>query len=95
MLLWVIVAVVITAAAFPYYSGAILQAQTHSSQTSAARSTDVSDATATISVSGMSCGSCAVQIQSGLAKTRGVKSADVSFEKGQAVVRYDPNATSV
>lgn len=43
----------------------------------------------------MTCGSCAMQIQSTLIKTQGVKSADVSYEKGKAVVRYDPNATSV
>lgn len=85
---------VITAAAFPYYSGASLPAQTRSSQTSSAGSTDTSDATATFSVSGMTCGSCAVQIQSTLANARGVKSADVSYEKGRAVVRYDPNVTS-
>jgi mercuric ion transport protein len=94
-LLWVIVAIVIAAAAFPYYSGAILQAQTRSSKASARNSADTNEATATIAVSGMTCGSCAAQIQSTLAKTRGVKSADVSYEKGQAVVRYDPKATSV
>lgn len=72
-LLWVIAAVVIATAAFPSYSGAILQAQTRSSQSSAAGSTDTNEATATIAVSGMTCGSCAMQIQNTLAKTRGVE----------------------
>lgn len=80
---------VLIPAALAYYSGANLQAQTRSPSTEKS-----GVATVTISISGMSCGSCATQIKSELAKSAGVKSADVSYEKGQAVVRYDSAATS-
>ncbi len=47
------------------------------------------DVTTQIKVSGMTCGSCAAAVKSGLTKVKGVKSADVSVEKGQATVVYD------
>jgi periplasmic mercuric ion binding protein len=42
-----------------------------------------------IKVSGMTCGACAVSVKSALTKVKGVKSADVSNEKGLATVVYD------
>lgn len=92
--LWTITGVVIAAAAFPYYSGAILKAQTQSNKPSAGAAISESEATAVIAVGGMSCGSCAAHIEGVLAKAPGVKSIEVSFEKSQAVVKYDPKATS-
>ena len=47
------------------------------------------DSTIQIKVSGMTCGACAVSVKRGLEKTKGVKSADVSVEKGLATVSYD------
>lgn len=47
------------------------------------------DSTVQIKVSGMTCGACAVSVKRGLEKTKGVKSADVSVEKGIATVSYD------
>ncbi len=47
------------------------------------------DSTAQIKVSGMTCGACAVSVKRGLEKTKGVKTADVSVEKGLATVVYD------
>ncbi len=47
------------------------------------------DSTAQIKVSGMTCGACAVSVKRGLEKIKGVKSADVSVEKGLASVVYD------
>ncbi len=47
------------------------------------------EATARIKVSGMTCGACAVSVKRGLEKTKGVKSADASAEKGIATVIYD------
>jgi copper chaperone CopZ len=52
------------------------------------------EATAQIKVSGMTCGACAVSVKRGLAKTKGVKSADVSAEKGLATVIYDDGQVS-
>lgn len=83
------------AAAIPY-SAAIIQAQTQSAKTSIGNSTTAgNETTATIGITGMSCGSCAMQIQSTLVKTPGVKSADVSYEKKRAVVSYDGKTTSI
>jgi copper chaperone CopZ len=93
VVLWSITAVVIAAAASPYYSGAILKAQTGSNKPSANAATSDNEATAVITVGGMTCGSCANYIEGVLTKAPGVKSVEVSFEKSQAVVRYDPKAT--
>ncbi len=38
----------------------------------------------------MTCGSCAVTTRLALSKVNGVNSADVSFEKKEAKVTYDP-----
>ena len=46
-----------------------------------------------IKVSGMTCGACAVSVKSALTKFKGVKSADVSHEKGLATVVYDDDKT--
>ena len=47
------------------------------------------DATAQIKVTGMTCGACAVSVKRALTKSAGVKTADVSVEKGLATVVYD------
>ncbi len=52
------------------------------------------EVTIQIKVSGMTCGSCAAAVKSGLTKVKGVKSADVSVEKGQATVVYDDTLTN-
>ncbi len=52
------------------------------------------EVTTQIKVSGMTCGSCAVAVKSALTKVKGVKSADVSYEKGRATVVYDDTQTN-
>ena len=47
------------------------------------------DVTTQIKVSGMTCDACAVSVQKSLEKTKGVKHAEVSSEKGLATVTYD------
>ena len=47
-----------------------------------------------IKVSGMTCGACSVSVQSALTRVKGVKSADVSHEKGLATVVYDDEQTN-
>ena len=47
------------------------------------------DSSVRIKVSGMTCGACAVSVKRSLEKTKGVKSADVSVERGLATVVYD------
>ena len=52
------------------------------------------DTTAQIKVSGMTCGACSVSVKRALSKTKGVKSAEVSHEKGLATVVYDDSQTN-
>ncbi len=47
------------------------------------------ETTTQIKISGMTCGACAVSVRAALIRTKGVKSADVSAEKGTATVVYD------
>ena len=47
------------------------------------------DVTTQIKVTGMTCEACAVSVQKSLEKTKGVKHAEVSSEKGSATVTYD------
>lgn len=45
--------------------------------------------TVTIHVEGMTCGGCAVMIEEALKGTEGVREARVSYERGEAWVKYD------
>jgi mercuric transport protein len=45
--------------------------------------------TTTIRIEGMHCKMCSASVAKALKATAGVEKADVSFEKGVAVVRYD------
>lgn len=45
--------------------------------------------TTTIYVTGMTCGGCAISIEQVLKNTEGVEDVRVSFERGEAVVKYD------
>ena len=45
--------------------------------------------TTTIYVTGMTCGSCAISIEQALKHTAGVEEVRVSYERGEAVVKYD------
>lgn len=49
---------------------------------------------AVISIEGMSCTNCAKGIKAMLKRTAGVISAEVSFERREAVVDYDPERTT-
>ena len=48
----------------------------------------------TLTVEGMGCGVCAANVEGALKQARGVQSASVSFERGDAVVEYDPTQTA-
>lgn len=47
------------------------------------------EVTAQIKVNGMTCDACAVSVKAALQHKRGVRSVDVSVEKGLATVVYD------
>lgn len=52
------------------------------------------DVTTQIKVSGMTCSACSVSVKSALSKVKGVKSAEVSHEKGIATVVYEDTQTN-
>lgn len=45
--------------------------------------------TVTIKVEGMKCGKCSASVTKALKATEGVEDAQVSSEKGEAVIKYD------
>ena len=51
--------------------------------------------TVTIKVEGMHCGGCASSVTKALKATEGVEDVQVSFEKGEAVVKYDDQKVTV
>ena len=51
--------------------------------------------TVTIRVEGMHCGGCSSSVAKALKATQGVEDAQVSFEKGEAVVKYDDQKVTV
>jgi copper chaperone CopZ len=48
----------------------------------------------TLTISGMTCGGCATAVKIQLKRTEGVTGYVVSYEKGEAVVTYDPARTT-
>jgi mercuric transport protein len=51
--------------------------------------------TLTIKVEGMHCGGCASSVAKALKATPGVEDAQVSFEKGEAIVKYDDQKVTI
>lgn len=51
-------------------------------------------ATCTLNVTGMGCAGCAAAVKMAAKKVDGVADAAVSYEKGRAVVTYDPAKTT-
>jgi copper chaperone CopZ len=49
----------------------------------------------TLRIAGMTCGGCVIGTRTVLARLPGVKQADVSYEKGTAVVTYDPAKVTI
>ncbi len=48
----------------------------------------------TLQVNGMTCAGCVAAVKGALMKVDGVKTAQVSLERNEAVVEYDPAKTS-
>lgn len=48
----------------------------------------------TLAIKGMTCGGCVASVKLKLKKTKGVLAYEVSLEKGEADVTYDPALTS-
>jgi copper chaperone CopZ len=60
----------------------------------AALSVSAASKSVTIKVEGMHCGGCATSVEKKLKATEGVEEVRVSFEKGEAWVKFDDQKTS-
>ncbi len=96
--LWVASAGVLAFALSPYYAGALARRVTTGTVTSEAAhvapTTQPAAAKAAFRVSGMTCAGCEVTIKLALEKTPGVRGSEVSYDRGEAVVEYDPAVTT-
>lgn len=88
----IITSVVLAVAVIAGTAGVILRAQITTNAATAATAT--STERVVIAIEGMHCGGCASGVKAMLRRTRGVVSADVSFEQKEAKVEFDSSATS-
>ncbi|MBG9565373.1 heavy metal translocating P-type ATPase [Brevibacillus agri] len=56
---------------------------------------EANERSATLNIEGMTCASCAIRIEKGLAKMEGVKQANVNYAIERATVTYDPSKVDV
>ena len=49
----------------------------------------------TLTIDGMTCGGCVIGVRKVLSRLSGVSKAEVSYEKGQAIVTYDPALVTI
>jgi mercuric transport protein len=61
----------------------------------ASMSVSAASKTVTIKVEGMHCGSCSSSVTKALKATEGVEDAQVSFEKSEAIIKYDDQKVTV
>jgi copper chaperone CopZ len=87
-MLWLVAVLVIVLAAFPYYSPWVVRAVTKNRQATTIQQS--SEAQVTLNVGGMVCPTCAALLEKKLSQIPGVRRAEVSFEKKQATLDYDP-----
>jgi mercuric ion transport protein len=91
--LWVAAFVVIAFALSPYYAGALTRRLSTKTTEPAAMQPTV--ARVSFKVTGMSCAGCEETIKLALEQTPGVRGSEVSYDRGDAVVEYDPAVTDV
>jgi len=91
LILWLATALVILFAAFPYYSGWVVQAIS-SDRPRPTETSQVPEAHLILRVEGMDCPACAGLLQENLRQLPGVRRAEVSFQDKQAIIDYDPKA---
>ncbi len=89
--LWLVAVLVFVLGAFPYYFGRVARAVTKPKQP-AEVPVQSSQAHAVLKIDGMVCGSCAALLEKKLSQMPGVRRAEVSFEKKQATLDFDPRA---
>lgn len=102
--LWIGAVAVLAFALSPYYAGYIaafmhrrppVAAQPAGVTNTEGTSSEAALQTVTVAVEGMDCNSCEIPIRSALEKAPGVRSANVSYERGDAQVKYDPKQTDI
>ncbi len=101
--LWIASIAVLAFALSPYYVGYIATALAHKQRPMTTPVVPVDQATSaeaslemvTVQVEGMSCTACEVPVRDALAHTPGLRTADVSYKRGDARVEFDPKQTSV
>lgn len=91
--LWVAAFSVIAFALSPYYAGALTRRL--SAKPIQPATAQPSTARADFKVSGMTCAGCEETIKLALRQTTGVRASEVSYDRGEAVVEYDPTVTDV
>jgi mercuric ion transport protein len=89
--LWLASIAVVAFALAPYYTGTIARnVMTQSTQASAVNvDAPVAVAQAKFKITGMTCGGCADTIKAALERAAGVHRAEVSYQRGEAIVDYD------
>jgi mercuric ion transport protein len=78
--------------AFPYYAKAFYP-KTHQVQAIVDNKSDIKQAT--FKIKGMGCQGCTEEVNSKIAKVKGVINFQTSFEQASSIVKYDGNKTSV
>lgn len=94
--LWIAAAAVLVFALSPYYVGTLARHLSANGEAADAEPTAARPAAAraAFKVTGMTCAGCEATIKLALEQTAGVKSAEVSYDRGEAVAEYDPNVTT-
>lgn len=90
--LWTASVAVLIFALSPYYVGTL--ARHLSSNRENVKAAQSVTARETFQVSGMTCAGCETTIRLALDQTPGVRSAEVSYDRGEAVVEYDTTLTN-
>lgn len=101
--LWVASLAVLLFALSPYYAGALARRATMVEpdtspvvgQPSAASGAATTTATAKFKVSGMTCAACEPTVRLALERVSGVRRAEVSYNRGAAIVEYDPQTVTI
>ncbi len=97
--LWIASLAVLVFASLPYFAGPlaakISERQTTPNDETAPLLQAAGMKTATFKVEGMTCVSCETTIQLALERTPGVRRTQVSYERSEAVVEYDPQKTTL
>ncbi len=88
IMLWVVTLFVLAFTFFPNYAGTLLRGKKEVAKT-------VGLERITVRIEGMTCAACAVTIEKSLDKVPGVAEAEVSYEKRQAILGFQPGAKPV